>query len=93
MIYYLVQSYKTEVDEKYHGHLYPCYLTSYNMTVGGEGFGLQSGTHDALKFTNEELINPYMERAIKSYGHNHEFEIVPFDERILGRDKKLYVVS
>ena len=93
MQYFLIQSYHKEIDEKYHRHLYPCYLTSYDLNVGGKNFGLQSGTHDALKFKNEECLKPYLEKAIKTFGDKYEFDVVPFDGRIFGKAKLLYVVS
>ena len=41
MIYYFVLGYKKEIDTQYKRHLHPCYLTSYNLKLGGSGFGLQ----------------------------------------------------
>lgn len=93
MIYYLIQSYKKDVDEEYKRHLYPCYLTSYDMKIGGKGFGLQSGTHDALKFTNQDLLKPYLKKAEEIFGNTHEFDVVPFDKRVFGRAKIFYVIE
>lgn len=49
-----MQAYKVTEDSQYHTDVYPAYLTSYNMTLGGKKFGLQSGIYDAIKFTSEE---------------------------------------
>jgi len=93
MLYYLIQSYSIEVDEKYKKHLYPSYLTSYDMKLGGKNFGLQSGLHDALKFTSIEDANLFMNKGIEIFGKSHEFEIVPIDARTLGRAEPKYVLK
>ena len=84
MVYYLVQAYKKEVDEQYQRHLYPSYLTSYNMKKGGDAFGLQSGLPDALKFVNEETAKEWKVIAEKIYP-DRIFDVVPLDSRILGK--------
>ena len=89
--YFVVQAYKNEVDEKYHCHLLPNYLTSYNMELGGSSFGLQSGLHDALKFTSEETAIKWKNYA-KDKFLNRSWEIVEIDERLLGKYKPLYVL-
>lgn len=91
-MYYLVQAYKDKEDVKYKSHIYPSYLTSYNMTLGGKNFGLQSGLHDALKFTTEKAAQEWCNYA-KSIFENRTWEIVPADSRLFGRLKPSYVVS
>jgi len=93
MVYFLVQSYRKDVDEKYNSHLYPSYLTSYNLKLGGDQFGLQSGLHDALKFISEKDAQIFMEKGIQVFGKTHEFEIIPFDARVFGRAKVAYVIE
>lgn len=90
MIYFLVQAYRKKIDEEHNSHLYPSYLTSYDMC---NQFGLQTGTYDALKFISEETAKVFMEKAINIFGETREFEIVPFDERIFGRAKQKYIIS
>ena len=92
MNYYLVQAYKKEVDEQYQRHLYPSYLTSYKMNKGGDGFGLQSGMADALKFLDEKTAEEWKEIAEKTYP-DREFDVVPFDGRIFGRVEPRFVVA
>ena len=93
MIYYLVQGFSKEEDEKWKTHLYPCYLTSYKLTLGGEGFGLQSGFHDALKFTSLELAEKWKAKGEEVFGKCKEFAIVPMDSRLLGRAELKYIVG
>ena len=92
MVYYLVQAYKKEVDEQYLRHLYPSYLTSYNMKKGGDAFGLQSGLPDALKFVNEETAEEWKTIAEKIYP-DRTFEVVPLDGRILGKVVPRFIVE
>jgi hypothetical protein len=93
MIYYLIQAYSKQVDEKYSTHLYASYLTSYNLKIGGDSFGLQSGLHDALKFTDEVTANLWKLKGEEVYGKTKEFEIVPFDSRVFGRAKVQYLIK
>lgn len=92
MIYYLVQAYKKEVDEVYQRHLYPSYLTSYNMKKGGDAFGLQSGLPDALKFVDEKTAEEWKLLAEKTYP-DRTFEVVPVDSRILGKVVPRFVLE
>lgn len=92
MIYYLVQAYKKEVDNQYQRHLYPSYLTSYKMNKGGDGFGLQSGMADALKFLDEKVAEEWKEIAERTYP-DREFDVVPFDGRVFGRVEPRFVVT
>ena len=92
MIYYLVQAYKKEVDAQYQRHLYPSYLTSYHMNKGGDGFGLQSGMADALKFLDEKTAEEWKGIAERTYD-DREFEVVPFDSRIFGRVNPRFMVA
>lgn len=93
MIYYLVQGYSKKVDDKFHSHLYPSYLTSYDLKLGGNKFGLQSGFTDALKFINETTANQWKLKAEEIFGKIKEFEIVPIDSRIFGRVDLRYVLG
>ena len=92
MIYYLIQAYHKEVDKQYHRHLYPTYLTSYKMQLGGDSFGLQSGLHDALKFTSEETAKIWLEKGKNTF-KGRDWELVPVDSRIFGRAKLEYVIE
>ena len=85
--YYLIQGYKKEKDPKYHCHIYPNYFTEYNV---GEGFFLQSGFRDALKFEYKTDAEEYLEKAKNTF-KDYEFDIVPFDSRIFGKISPLYV--
>lgn len=91
-VYYLVQAYKNKEDLKYQLHIYPTYLTSYDMVLGGANFGLQSSLHDALKFTEEETAQEWCNYA-KSRFENRVWEIVPVDSRLFGRQKPSYVID
>lgn len=91
-LYYVVQAYKIKEDEKYKTHIYPNYLTSYNMTLGGSNFGLQSGLYDALKFEAEEDAKKWTNYAASVFSAR-AWEIVPIDTRILGKKTPMYVVS
>lgn len=91
-IYYLVQAYKTKEDPKYNTHLCPSYLTSYNLTLGGDGFGLQTGFHDALKFEKMETAQKWLNYAATRF-NERSWDIVPMDVRLLGRVKPLYIVT
>lgn len=91
-IYYLVQAYKTKEDPKYNSHLYPSYLTSYNITLGGDGFGLQTGFHDALKFEKMETAKEWLDYAATKFPER-SWDIVPMDSRLLGRVEPLYIVG
>ena len=93
MIYYVVQGYSKQVDEKFKTHLYPSYLTSYDLKLGGNGFGLQSGLCDALKFTDEQTASKWREKGEKVFGENKELEIIPIDSRIFGRSSLRFVVD
>ena len=92
MVYYLIQAYKKEVDETYQGHLYPSYLTSYYMEKGGQGFGLQSGLPDALKFVNKKTAEEWKVIAEKTYP-DRTFDVVPLDSRILGKVVPRFVLE
>ena len=91
-VYYVVQAYKIKEDEKYKTHIYPNYLTSYNMTLGGNNFGLQSGLYDALKFEAEEDAKKWANYAASVFSER-TWEIVPVDSRILGKVAPMYVVE
>ena len=91
-IYYLVQAYKTKEDPRYNSHLYPSYLTSYNLTLGGDGFGLQTGFHDALKFEKMEIAQEWLDYAATEFPER-SWDIVPMDARLLGKVKPMYVVT
>ena len=88
--YYLIQSYRKEVDEEYQRHLYPSYMACFKMD--GIELLLQSGFNDALKFTSAEVAESWLKRA-KTTFQNHELQIVPFDSRVFGRVKHKYVVN
>lgn len=92
MILYVVQAYHAVEDKKYKRHLYPSYLTSYDMTKGGENFGLQSGLHDAVKFESVETAEEWKDYA-KTQFLDRLWEVVPIDTRLLGKVKPLYVVE
>ena len=81
--YYLIQAYKR--------HLYPSYLTSYDLKKGGENFGLQSGLHDALKFESESKAKEWTDYASQIF-KEREWEIVPVDERLFGKVTPLYIL-
>lgn len=91
-IYYLIQAYKVKEDLKYNSHIYPSYLTSYDMTLGGDGFGLQTGFCDALKFEEIETAQKWLNYA-KSKFTEKSWDIVPMDARLLGKVKPMYIVS
>lgn len=91
-VYYLVQAYKTKEDPKYNSHIYPSYLTSYDLTLGGDGFGLQTGFHDALKFEKMEIAKKWLNYATNKF-MERSWDIVPMDARLLGRAKLMYVVT
>jgi hypothetical protein len=61
------------------------------MKLGGKNFGLQSGTHDALKFVSAKDADTFMNKAFEIFGNDREFEIVPVDGRFFGRAKLQYV--
>ena len=92
MQYYLIQAYNKQEDKNYHTHKYPSYLTSYDMKMGGENFGLQSGLYDALKFISLEEAIRWKEYGEKTFV-SKEFDIVPIDSRILGRVNPQYVIK
>ncbi len=92
MILYVVQAYHKEEDEKYNRHLYPSYLTSYDMTKGGKNFGLQSGLHDAVKFESAETAKEWKDYAETKF-LDRLWEVVPIDTRLLGKVEPLYVVK
>lgn len=91
-ILYVIQAYHNKEDETYKQHLYPSYLTSYDLKKGGKNFGLQTGLHDALKFENMETAEEW-----KCYGEktflDRNWEIVPIDVRLLGKVKPMYIVK
>lgn len=91
MIYYFVLGYRKEIDKQYKRHLHPCYLTSYDLKLGGSGFGLQSGIYDALKFETYECAKYFMDYAIKKFD-NYEFEIAPFSSDIFGKYRIDYII-
>ena len=91
-VYYLVQAYNIKEDPRNSYHLYPSYLTSYNMVLGGRNFGLQSNLYDALKFTEEEIAQKWYDYA-KSKFEDRVWEIVPIDSRLFGRQKPCYVIG
>lgn len=91
-IYYLIQAYKTKEDPKYNTHIYPSYLTSYDLTLGGDGFGLQTGFHDALKFEKMETAKEWLDYAATKFP-DRSWDIVPMDSRLLGRKEPLYIVE
>jgi hypothetical protein len=62
------------------------------MEKGGQGFGLQSGLPDALKFLDEKTAEEWKKIAEDTYP-DREFEIVPFDGRIFGRVEPRFVVA
>lgn len=92
MILYVVQAYRKEEDKEYKRHLYPSYLTSYDMTKGGKNFGLQSGLHDAVKFESEETAEEWKNYAETKF-LDRLWEVVPIDTRILGKVEPPYVVK
>lgn len=89
--YFVVQAYKNKVDENYRSHLLPSYLTSYNKTLGGNGFGLQSGLPDALKFKSKKDAVKWKEFAQERF-LDRNWEIVEIDERLLGKLEVKYVI-
>ena len=88
--YYLVQAYKVTEDSQYHTDVYPAYLTSYDMTLGGNNFGLQSGIYDAIKFTSEEKAKEWLNYAASVFS-GRTWEIVPVDARIFGKKTPNYI--
>ena len=92
MLYYVVQGYSKQVDNDFKTHLYPSYLTSYNLTLGGEGFGLQSGLCDALKFTDMTMAQHWKSKGEKVF-LTKEFEVVPIDSRVFGRGSLRFIVN
>lgn len=93
MILYVVQAYSKKIDEQYKTHLHPSYLTSYNMKLGGNKFGLQTGLYDALKFETEETAELWKQKGEHIFGDIKEFDIVPIDSRLLGRFKIKYIIK
>lgn len=89
--YYLIQAYHIKEDKEYKRHLYPSYLTSYDLKKGGENFGLQSGLHDALKFESESKAKEWTDYASQIF-KEREWEIVPVDERLFGKVTPLYIL-
>lgn len=91
-VYYVVQAYEIKEDEKYKTHIYPNYLTSYDLKMGGNNFGLQSGLYDALKFEAEADAKKWENYAASVFSER-TWEIVPVDSRILGKVTPMYIVE
>lgn len=90
--YYLIQSYKTEKDDKYYGDIYPSYLTSYDLTLGGKNFGLQTNMYDAVKFSSKDKAKIWLKYAVEHFP-NRTWDIIPVDERLFGKNKPLYIIE
>lgn len=86
---YLVQAYSKEPDPRFQTHLYPTYLTSYEQNMNK--LALQSGLHDALKFTNFDTANEWMRKAKQTFP-TKTFEVIPADKRIFGKPTPAYMV-
>lgn len=90
--YYLIQSYKTEKNDKYYGDIYPSYLTSYDLILGGKNFGLQTNMYDAVKFSSKDKAKIWLKYAVEHYP-NRTWDIIPVDERLFGKNKPLYIIE